>query len=66
MSLAAIEPMAAKLVDRLPTPGSIGRRLLYEPKWDGFRAIAHIDQDGGGQPYLAPIEADGRGLSRHH
>jgi ATP-dependent DNA ligase len=42
MSLVAIEP-AARVVDRLPTPESIGRRLLYEPKWDGFRAIAHID-----------------------
>jgi ATP-dependent DNA ligase len=46
MSLAAIEPMAARLVDRLPAPGSIGRRLLYEPKWDGFRAIAHVDEHG--------------------
>lgn len=30
-----IEPMLAKLADELPPPGS----YLYEPKWDGFRAI---------------------------
>jgi ATP-dependent DNA ligase len=30
-----IEPMLAKLVDALPTDGE----YLYEPKWDGFRAI---------------------------
>ncbi len=30
-----IEPMLAKLADALPTSGD----FLYEPKWDGFRAI---------------------------
>ena len=30
-----IEPMLAKLADELPT----GDGLLFEPKWDGFRAI---------------------------
>jgi ATP-dependent DNA ligase len=30
-----IEPMLAKLADALPVAGS----YLYEPKWDGFRAI---------------------------
>jgi ATP-dependent DNA ligase len=30
-----IEPMLAKLADDLPAAGS----FLYEPKWDGFRAI---------------------------
>ncbi|MPY90390.1 MAG: ATP-dependent DNA ligase [Luteitalea sp.] len=30
-----IEPMLAKLADALPT----GQAFLYEPKWDGFRAI---------------------------
>jgi ATP-dependent DNA ligase len=30
-----IEPMLAKLADELPEGGS----FLYEPKWDGFRAI---------------------------
>src|SRR5688572_20538388 len=36
MALAPpIEPMLAKLADELPPAGS----YLYEPKWDGFRAI---------------------------
>ena len=30
-----IEPMLAKLTDALPDAGA----MLYEPKWDGFRAI---------------------------
>ena len=30
-----VEPMLAKLADTLPTEGP----FLYEPKWDGFRAI---------------------------
>jgi len=30
-----IEPMLAKAADRIPTGGA----FLYEPKWDGFRAI---------------------------
>jgi ATP-dependent DNA ligase len=30
-----VEPMLAKLAEELPT----GRDFLYEPKWDGFRAI---------------------------
>src|SRR5262252_6607555 len=30
-----VEPMLAKLSDELPSGG----RFLYEPKWDGFRAI---------------------------
>ena len=30
-----IEPMLAKLADELPPEGA----FLYEPKWDGFRAI---------------------------
>ena len=30
-----IEPMLAKLAEELPS----GEGVLYEPKWDGFRAI---------------------------
>jgi len=30
-----IEPMLAKLADQLPVSGD----FLFEPKWDGFRAI---------------------------
>ena len=36
-----IEPMLAKLVDQIPPKGD----FLYEPKWDGFRAIVFRDQD---------------------
>jgi ATP-dependent DNA ligase len=32
-----IKPMEARLVDQIPT----GPGWQYEPKWDGFRAIAH-------------------------
>ena len=37
-----IEPMLAKLADALPAEGE----WLYEPKWDGFRAIVFRDADG--------------------
>src|SRR6478672_9915149 len=33
--LPPIEPMLAKLAEEIPTGGG----FLYEPKWDGFRAI---------------------------
>jgi len=36
-----IEPMLAKLADRVPEDDS----LLFEPKWDGFRAIAFRGAD---------------------
>src|SRR5204862_7259640 len=36
-----IEPMLAKLADALPTGGG----FLYEPKWDGFRAIVFRSDD---------------------
>ena len=35
-----IEPMLAKLAEALPAEG----RFLYEPKWDGFRAIVFRHQ----------------------
>ena len=35
-----IEPMLAKLADELPPEGD----YLYEPKWDGFRAIVFRDR----------------------
>jgi ATP-dependent DNA ligase len=37
-----IEPMLARLADALPPAGGI----LYEPKWDGFRAIVFRDAAG--------------------
>jgi ATP-dependent DNA ligase len=42
-----VEPMLARVVEQLPR-GPAGR-YLYEPKWDGFRAIAFVDDDGGMQ-----------------
>src|SRR5258706_6425202 len=35
-----IEPMLAKLAEELPAGGT----FLYEPKWDGFRAIVFRDR----------------------
>lgn len=43
MSVEPIEPMLAKAVTAVPEPGSVEGGLLYEPKWDGFRAIIHFD-----------------------
>jgi ATP-dependent DNA ligase len=40
-----IEPMLAKLAEQLPQEGS----FLYEPKWDGFRAIVFR---GGDDVYI--------------
>jgi ATP-dependent DNA ligase len=40
-----IEPMLAKLADELPQ----GDTFLYEPKWDGFRAIVFC---GGGDVFI--------------
>ena len=39
-----VEPMLAKLVDRFPAGD-----FLYEPKWDGFRAIVFR---GGGDVFI--------------
>lgn len=36
-----IEPMLAKLADTIP----VGDSWIYEPKWDGFRAIVFKDKD---------------------
>jgi ATP-dependent DNA ligase len=38
---APIEPMLAKIADELPPAGA----YLYEPKWDGFRAIVFRQGD---------------------
>jgi ATP-dependent DNA ligase len=44
-----VEPMLAKLAGELPG----GEGWLYEPKWDGFRALAFRD---GGELYLQSRE----------
>src|SRR6185295_626643 len=36
-----VEPMLAQLADRLPQDGG----CLFEPKWDGFRAIVFVSED---------------------
>ena len=44
---SAFEPMLATLVERLPAAATGGRvGLRYEPKWDGFRAIARVTEAG--------------------
>src|SRR4051794_14491564 len=40
-----IEPMLAKVTERIPPAGD----YLFEPKWDGFRAIVFR---GGGDLYI--------------
>jgi ATP-dependent DNA ligase len=40
-----IEPMLAKIAERLPAGGG----FMYEPKWDGFRAIVFR---GGGDAFI--------------
>jgi ATP-dependent DNA ligase len=40
-----ISPMLAKLARELPASGGKHGDLLYEPKWDGFRAIVFRDGD---------------------
>lgn len=50
-----VEPMLAKLADELPAGA-----YLYEPKWDGFRAIVFRDED---KVYLQ--SRDSRPLDRY-
>lgn len=51
-----LEPMLAKLVDALPE----GEGWLYEPKWDGFRALVFRESD---QIYIQ--SRDSRPLDRY-
>jgi ATP-dependent DNA ligase len=51
-----IEPMLAKLVEELP----VGDKFLYEPKWDGFRAIVFR---GGSEVFIQ--SRDSRPLDRY-
>ncbi len=39
---APLEPMLAKAATALPT----GEGWLFDPKWDGFRALVFVDDDG--------------------
>lgn len=38
-----IQPMLAKALNDVPEPDSVAGGLSYEPKWDGFRAIVHLE-----------------------
>ena len=40
-----IQPMLAKSTARIPAADSVEGGLVYEPKWDGFRAIVFRDGD---------------------
>ena len=40
-----VKPMLAKPISDIPAPDSIAGGLVYEPKWDGFRAIVFRDGD---------------------
>src|SRR5436190_8197496 len=51
-----VEPMLAKLADALPPEGG----YLYEPKWDGFRALVF---HGGNQLFIQ--SRDSRPLDRY-
>jgi ATP-dependent DNA ligase len=37
-----LQPMLAKAVSEVPGADSVPGGLLYEPKWDGFRAVIHV------------------------
>lgn len=51
-----VEPMLARLEKELPR----GDEWVYEPKWDGFRAMAFVD---GGDVHIE--SRDGRALQRY-
>ena len=51
-----VEPMLAKLADELPSEGDV----LYEPKWDGFRALVF---HGGAELFIQ--SRDSRPLDRY-
>lgn len=54
-----VEPMLAKLVREVPR-GDAARGLLFEPKWDGFRALVFRDGD-----QLFTQSRDRKGLDRY-
>lgn len=34
-----VEPMLAQARDSLPPPSALAGELIFQPKWDGYRAI---------------------------
>ncbi|MCW2902665.1 MAG: ATP-dependent ligase [Streptosporangiaceae bacterium] len=43
----AVEPMLARLAERLPAPDAVRGGYRYEPKLDGYRCIVIVDDQGG-------------------
>lgn len=47
---AALHPPVAlalaKAVERIPNPSALPGTLIFEPKWDGFRAVFLVGADG--------------------
>ncbi len=41
-----VKPMLTVTVDRVPPPQACPGGCRYEPKFDGFRAVAMVDEDG--------------------
>ena len=41
-----VEVMLARAVETLPRPDALPGGCLYEPKWDGYRAVIHRTADG--------------------
>lgn len=42
-----VVPMAATAIDRVPDEAACAGGCRYEPKWDGFRALAIVNEKGG-------------------
>jgi ATP-dependent DNA ligase len=42
--------MLARPVEQLPGRSALPGGCLYEPKWDGYRVVLHVAQDGAGHP----------------
>lgn len=42
-----VEPQLAHHIDGIPAAGSCAGGCWYEPKWDGFRALAYLDANRG-------------------
>ncbi|WP_236009794.1 ATP-dependent DNA ligase [Actinomadura physcomitrii] len=42
-----VVPMAATAIDRVPDEAACPGGCRYEPKWDGFRALAVVNDKGG-------------------
>ena len=41
-----VRPMLAATIDHIPPPQACPGGCRYEPKFDGFRAVARVDEDG--------------------